>query len=248
MGNDFLESIKRSAIAKYPQEACGFILSVGNGKSTFYEAKNTSPNPEHFFVIHPNEYQKASEIGEIVGVWHTHVEIGPQPSEADKVGCENSALPWYILGVFKNDNGFEFSELFSFEPNGYEAPYLGRPYAYGALDCWSLVRDYYGREFGIKLGDYTRIKEFWRTEHNFFEDNWEKEELVNVTGRPLAIGDILYFQTDDSGKPNHAGIYSSNERILHHAMGRLSKEDIYTHGSYWEKHTVKQLRHKSKCS
>lgn len=231
----------------YPNEACGFVLSVGKGKSVFFEAKNTSPDPKQFFVIGQDDYLEALQVGQIKAVWHTHVDIDPKPSEADKVGCENSELPWYILSIYKRENGFEFSELTAFEPNGYEAPYIGRPYAYGPLDCWSIVRDFYRREFEIVLGDYPRIKEFWKVGYNFFEDNWKNEDLVDVSGQELEIGDILYFQTDGSGNPNHAGVYSASERVLHHSMGRLSREEVYIYGCYWHKHTVKQLRHKSKC-
>lgn len=241
-----MSNIREAAIGSYPNEACGFVISIGKGKSTFYEAKNTSPSPQNFFLIDTDEYLEATKIGEIVAVWHTHVNTGPSPSEADKAGCENSDLPWYILSIFKRERGFEFSELIGIEPSGYEVSYVGRPYAYGALDCWSLVRDFYRREFGIKLGDYPRVNEFWKNGQDFFGENWKSEGMVVVDGE-LQRGDILFFQTDGGEFPNHTGVYLGNERVLHHSMGRLSREEIYTFGCYWHKHTVKKLRHKSKC-
>jgi proteasome lid subunit RPN8/RPN11 len=42
------------------------------------------------FVIHPEDYVAADEQGEIVGVVHSHPELPPEPSQADRVACEAS--------------------------------------------------------------------------------------------------------------------------------------------------------------
>ncbi|UQM35201.1 C40 family peptidase (plasmid) [Acinetobacter baumannii] len=93
-----------------------------------------------------------------------------------------------------------------------------------------------------------RVEKFWTNEEtNYFINKYEEVGLVDVTNQPLQYGDILFIQTDGSGNPNHAAIYVGTEKILHHCEGRLSRYDAYVYGSYWLKHTVKQMRHKSKC-
>lgn len=227
----------------YPNEACGYVVRKGR-KSIAVACVNSSETPSSHFLISMQERLRVEQIGEIVGVWHTHVDESPAPSEADKVGCETSDLPWFILSVFGGEE-MGFSELVTVEPCGFELPYLERPYAFGVLDCWSLVRDYYKREFGIALGDYPRIERFWAKGHDLFGLNWKQEGLVQLIDQEPQHGDLFFIQTDAGGVINHVAIYLGDDMILHHCHGRLSRRDIY--GGYWQKHTVLHLRHKSKC-
>lgn len=245
--NDLLKVIQEAAMARFPQEACGLVVQVGQ-KSIAVETENSSEIPNAQFLIAAEEYARCADMGEIIGVWHTHTNGNNQPSDADYAGCENTGLPWYLLPVTqKHDLSFVFEPLVYFEPEGREIPYVGRPYAFGAMDCWSLVRDYHKREFGIELGDYPRYHEFWKnSETNFFNDCWEKENLVDVTGAMAQVGDIFFIQTDNSGNPNHVAVYIGDDKILHHCHGRLSRRDTYG-GGYWAKHTVRHVRHISKC-
>lgn len=246
MGNDLLQVIQEEGVRQYPNEACGVVVRVGK-KSVAIPCKNAADNPQTHFVMDVADYCAAADQGEIVGIWHTHPEASSQPSDADRVGCENSEVPWYIVGISKAADSFYFDEMAVVEPSGFEMPYLERPYAFGVLDCWSLVRDYYRREFGIQLGNYPRIERFWAKGHNFFgsPENWEKEGLVLLTNdEEPRNGDLFFIQTDRFDAPNHVGIYVGNEMMLHHAHGRLSRHDIY--GGYWQKHTTHHLRHRSR--
>jgi proteasome lid subunit RPN8/RPN11 len=245
MSNDLVSFVQEEGARQYPNEACGLVVRVGK-KSVPVACKNVAENPTQHFVMDVRDYAAASDMGEIIGIWHTHIEIDPTPSDADKMGCENSELPWFIMSVYKAEGGYNFSEMTVTEPSGFEMPYLERPYAFGVLDCWSLVRDYYRREFNIKLGDYPRIERFWANGFDFFGENWKNEGFVQlVNDEEPRTGDLFLIQTDGSGNPNHIAIYLGDEVILHHCHGRLSRRDIY--GGYWNKHTTHHLRHKSKC-
>lgn len=237
---DLASAVRQAAIARWPNEACGFVIRQGR-KSLAIEVPNSAAQPTSYFLIQPQHYMDAMAQGEIIGIWHTHAECPAVPSMADLAGCEATAKPWYLMSCHKRDDGFDLSELVRFEPCGYQAPYLGRPYAFGSLDCWSLVRDYYLREFGIQLREYPRIENFWKVGHDLFGDNWEAEgfQLVPRGQEPL-VGDLFLFQTDNSGKPNHIAVYTGDGRILHHARGRLSSSDPYE--GYWQKHTVRHIR------
>jgi len=242
--DDLLAVMKTCAEKSYPNEACGLVVRVGK-KSRAIECINVSATPATHFLISPQSYAQVADVGEVVGVWHTHVNGPATASPADMVGCENSEVPWYIVAIHKTDSAFGFSEMVIVEPSGFELPYLERPYAFGVLDCWSLVRDYYRREFDIALGDYPRIERFWANGHNFFGECWPQEGLVRVDGQEPQVGDLFFIQTDGTGNPNHVAIYIGDELILHHCHGRLSRRDVY--GGYWAKHTQIHTRHKSKC-
>lgn len=235
--------MREEGAKSYPNEACGYVIRKGK-KSLVVPCVNSSETPRCHFLISLEERLRVEELGEIVGVWHTHIDEPPTPSEADKVGCEVSEVPWFILSVFGGDE-LTFSELTTIEPCGFELPYLERPYAFGVLDCWALVRDYYRREFDITLGDYPRIERFWAKGLDFFGLNWQQEGLVQLIDQEPQVGDLFFIQTDATGVINHVAIYIGDDLILHHCHGRLSRRDIY--GGYWQKHTVLHLRHKSKC-
>lgn len=243
--NDLIQEIQKHGASSYPSEACGVVVKRGK-KSVVVPCKNVSETPRTHFVMDLNDYSAAADTGEIIGIWHTHVDLPSRPSDADRAGCENSELPWFIIGVRKGKDDFVFEDMQTIEPNGFEMPYLERPYAFGVFDCWSLARDFYRREYGIKLGDYPRIERFWAKGNNFFGDpiNWEREGMVRLIDQNPKEGDLFLIQSDSTGNPNHIVIYIGNDMILHHCVGRLSTRDIY--GGYWQKHTVTHLRHRTK--
>lgn len=247
LSKDIVKLMKETSALRYPNEACGFILSK-NGKSFAIEVENESPEKETQFLINPHSYVEAMKLGDIIGVWHSHVDEPPTPSQADIAGCNVSGLQWFIVAIDKLEDvdKFEFSEIVTLNPNQEEiAPIVGRPYVFGVFDCWSLVVDYMQLEFNIKLNrNYPRIEEFWLKDQPLLSKHYQDENLV-IANDELRVGDILTFQTDNSGEANHVGVYVGDNKILHHVFGRLSKHDIY--GGYWEKHTVLHLRHKDLC-
>ena len=80
-----------------------------------------------------------------------------RPSEGDRVACEASGLPWYIVAVAKDDDGtITAGEVNRIAPEGYQAPLVGRPFHHGTLDCYGLMRDWYRLEWGLELPDFPR--------------------------------------------------------------------------------------------
>lgn len=241
--NDSIEEvIKREGVLRYPNEACGFVINKGK-KTITVACENVASDPSLYFEISASDYSKYSDIGEIVGVWHTHPEGNSKPSDTDIKGCKDSELMWYIVGVIKEGGEFRFSALETVVPIGDSTPYVGRSYIPNVFDCYTLVQDYYDREFGIKIGDYQNEKDWWLSGKSYFEDMFQKEGFVVVTDAPK-IGDVYFIQTD-SPVANHVAIHVKEDTILHHTYNRLSKHDMYY--GYWEKHTVKRVRHNTKC-
>lgn len=229
----------------YPNESCGLVVKKGR-KVVAIECHNVSATPTNRFAIAPEAYAAASDMGEIIGVWHTHIEIPPTPSGADRSGCEASEVPWYIVAVYKRGGEFVFSDVEVLHPHDSLVEYVGRPYIYGQYDCYSLLVDYYRREFNIALDNsHERVEKWWLKGGDCFGEKFAAEGFVQIQNATPEVGDVFLIQTG-SPVPNHIAIYTGNERILHHLQGRLSGHDIY--GGYWFKHTVKHLRHKTKCS
>ena len=70
------------------------------------------------------------------------IQYPPTPSQADKISCEDSNLPWYIV----NPRTEQWAYL---EPSGYKPPLLGRQWVWGITDCFPVTIEKH--RFIIKL-------------------------------------------------------------------------------------------------
>lgn len=217
----------------YPREACGVLVSI-DGRTKYWPCRNLAePDATDHFVLSPEDYAAADAAGEIVGIVHSHPDAAAEPSEADRVACEASGLPWYIVSV----PGGQWAAL---HPSGYQAPLIGRTWAHGVLDCYSLIRDWYRIEAGILLPDYDRQDNWWHSGKNLYLDFYRDAGFSQVADENPQAGDVLLMQIL-ANVPNHGAIYLGDDVILHHLANRLSCREIY--GGYFKKHTYAVLRH-----
>lgn len=244
--NDALtQALRQEALARYPQEACGLIVGVGK-KTRFVPCRNISPFPKEQFVLCPEDYMKAADMGEVIALWHSHPEGTCEPSDADRAGCQAMQIPWLISAIRKEGEGFCHLGPQLIEPDGFKADYIGRPYVFGVFDCYTLFVDYYEREFGIKLDPYPELREmdWWKSGKDFFGEHFAAQDFIEVTDGTWQQGDGLIFSVD-SLVPNHIAIYVTGDIILHHVNGRLSRRD--TLSGFWGDRITHHIRHRSKC-
>ena len=242
---ELVKAMQAEAEHCYPNEGCGFVVGVGK-KAIFMPAENVAETPNDQFVIDWRSYAAAEDAGEVLAVWHSHPSGDATASNLDRAGCEISELPWLISPIRSEEGRFVHGEINCIQPDGFEMPYIGRPYVFGTFDCYSLLRDYYRREFGIQLDGFhnLRIPQWWRTGKDLLEDNWREQGFVPVTDDSWQDGDALTFAVD-SDIANHVAIYVTGDIILHHLVNRLSRRE--TMGPYWSRHLRHHLRHTSKC-
>lgn len=233
------DEIKEEALVHaeqdFPKESVGLVHIV-KGKNRYFKCKNIAETPDEHFILDPDDYLKAEERGEIIAVIHSHPKTNHAPSPADIVACEKSGLPWFIVNPQTKSWG-------TYKPIGYELPYVGREFSHGLVDCYSLVRDFYKREFNLELRDYHRRDQWWEKGENMYLDNFAKEGFKAVPIEEIKYGDLILMQLE-SDVPNHAGIFIDNNLVLHHVQGRLSSRDLY--GGYYQKVTAKILKHESR--
>ena len=93
MAQDFKLDAEQDACARYPEEACGLVVS-GN----YFPCRNIASNPTENFVLNPVDYAKAMLSGSIEAVVHSHPQ-GTPVSEHDRDACKQTKLPWYIYSL-----------------------------------------------------------------------------------------------------------------------------------------------------
>jgi len=205
---------------------------VVRGKVRYTPCTNLARGEEHF-VIDPIAYAEAEDLGEIIAIVHSHPDAPPAPSQPDLVGCERSGLPWIIVG-------WPTGKIETVTPTGYEAPYVGRQWAHGVLDCYTLIQDYYGRELGIRLPDFDRRDEWWLHGQDLYREHQKAVGFVRVD-QPK-VHDVILMQIA-APVPNHAAILVDDNVILHHMANRVSSRDVY--GGWYHRVTEGFYRHRT---
>ncbi|MDR3446013.1 C40 family peptidase [Dyella sp.] len=229
-----LADAQRHALAEYPRESCGLVI-IANGRERYVPCRNVAATPSDHFILSPQDYAVAEDLGEPVAIVHSHPDVPARPSEADMVACEASGLRWVIVSVMPGESGPTLADVCEFEPSGYEAPLVGRTFHHGVLDCWALCRDWYARERGIELPNPSRADDWWNDgASNLYSDAaLVAAGFVQLTGAgDLEEGDLILMQVRSQNLvPNHAGVYVGDSLMLHHMPGRLSSRDVL--GGYW---------------
>ena len=197
-----------------PKESCGLLLNL-KGKEKYYPCRNLSMTDHQCFIMDPEDYVNADNLGEIIAIVHSHPITPPSPSQADKVSCEHSKLPWYIV----NPKTEQWAYL---EPSGYKAPLLGRQWVWGVTDCWSLVRDWYREEKNIVLKDWDRPVTPEEFTHNpLFEScAWRTGFRELRPDEKLEDGDVLLMSILHPTL-NHVALFFKGD-VIHHLTDRLS--------------------------
>ncbi|VVO17103.1 hypothetical protein PS691_03883 [Pseudomonas fluorescens] len=91
-----LNAMHAHAVAEYPKEACGLLLAIGR-KQQYFPCRNTATEPSEEFRIDPEDYAAAEDVGEVIGIFHSHPDATSRPSPRDLAMCEATVLPWHIL-------------------------------------------------------------------------------------------------------------------------------------------------------
>ncbi|MBU9845786.1 C40 family peptidase [Rahnella ecdela] len=234
MREKLISEIRAHVAAEYPNEACGLIVETGTGQR-FIPCRNIAENMAETFMLSPDDYLAANEIGEVIMVIHSHPDVVQLvPSEMDRIQCDHSGVEWGIMSWPDGD----FCTL---SPRG-DRELAGRRWVLGHADCWSLIMDYYRMEHGIAVNNYSVDREWWVDgKENLYDDNWLAEGFVEVDASSMQPGDMIMMCVQ-APVTNHAAIYLGDNIMIHHMFGNLSARVPY--GKYYRDRTVRVVRRK----
>ena len=227
------EDAEQHAATEAPREACGLVVII-KGRERYWPCRNLAVGTDQF-VLDPVDYAAADDAGDIMTVVHSHPSTPADPSQADKVSCEASGLPWLIYGV-------QAQRWAYLEPSGYQAPLVGRQWSHGVLDCYSLIRDWFRIERGLVLPNFDRRDEWWLAGGNLYLENFQAAGFAEIDPADIQPGDGILMRVM-SPVPNHGAVYLGDNKIIHHVQGRLSCRDNYT--EFWRQRTTQVVRHEN---
>ena len=219
------------ARAEYPREAVGLVVSL-RGTPSYVPCRNQSEEPDHF-ILHPEDYVAAEDLGDIIAVVHSHPDAGPEPSLHDIASHAVGRMAWWIVGL--QDGAATWHEM----PAAGEMPLEGRTFIHGVIDCYTLIRDYYRQERGVTLMDFHRKDDWWHSGENLYVENFTKAGFVEVD--TPSNGDVILMAIG-SPTPCHGAIWLDGDVLLHHLYSRLSCREVY--GAAYRERTTHILRHK----
>ncbi|MDR5825825.1 C40 family peptidase [Caballeronia sp. LZ043] len=250
MNEETKKAIADHALAEYPRESCGLVV-LHDGIERYVPCRNLSAAPGEHFVMSPEDYALAEDMGPIAAVVHSHPGATARPSMADKAMAEKSGVnTWVIVSVgVQLDGTIAVEGWCEFGPSGYVAPLIGREWAHGTLDCYSIVRDWYRLERGIDLPDFERADRWWEDgASSLYMDHFAEAGFVDVgQDADLQPGDVLLMQIRSKNDvPNHAGVYLGGGVMLHHMHGRLSGRTVW--GGMWAHALRTVLRYKGEAA
>jgi proteasome lid subunit RPN8/RPN11 len=209
-----IQAIYTHAVDVFPQECCGIVSAAGD----VIPLKNQAADPYENFKISPGDFIKYS--GGALCMYHSHPDRPAIASEADLECAKRMRLPLMIVSWPNGD-------IRMIGDPGKNLPLEGRNFIYGVNDCYSLVQNFYLREYGVFLPTVTRPRFGWWEDESMdpFTEGIACSPLVEVnTGGP---GDMLLIQTPGAKTPNHTGIYMGDGTILHHKLLSLSCRSEY---------------------
>lgn len=219
------ESFKEHCVRCWPEEACGVLVS-----DVFIPCRNVSDNPTVSFVLNKYDYIKASLQGPIQAILHSHPidrmkvqEFPPEwPSVHDQKKWMSGSIPWGIVAC-EGENITDQHRMVWMNED-YIPPLLGREYVWAVTDCYSIVRDWYNLEMGIKLPNFARNWDWWNNGEDLFMQNLLDVGFVEISRSEAKVGDGLLFKLR-SNVINHCAVITGTNQILHHGAKILSSHD-----------------------
>jgi proteasome lid subunit RPN8/RPN11 len=235
---DILEQIKDLSKENLKEEICGFIY-LKNNKQKIFKCQNISSQKDKKFIINPEDFERCSYYGQIISVFHSHIN-NRGFSEEDIIESLKNQIPYALYNI-RQDKFYFFDSI---KYKHYEK-YINIPYRNGYDDCWSIIQKYFKNELNINFSDpepdrYDYEDEFeWnrlkKARCNYDPFSWEydvRQSFFNSNGlfkipfnsfEDIKVNDILIIKYPWQPFSTFGAIYLGDGLILEHVNQEPSK-------------------------
>lgn len=117
-----IKKLKEIAEKNYPYEACGLILGEENKAFDIFQTENIfKERLNDRYEIHPRDFFNAQKYAneknlDIIGIYHTHPEHPPFPSQFD---LKNAWEDFYYLIISVYNKKFKDLKVWRFDKSNY---------------------------------------------------------------------------------------------------------------------------------
>jgi proteasome lid subunit RPN8/RPN11 len=227
-----LDAVAEHAAEHPKEEVCGLVVAVRQTQVVMRPENAQVDDRNKRARIGGEDFRAAEEMGDILAMYHSHVDEPARPSPGDIRASERLALPYLIYSA-------RWKQFAVYQPDGHKVPLVGRPWVEGELDCLTLFHDYYEEVLGLKIAEY---------EWDFGMDERDAKRIADGLGFVMVhpntkrAHDILMLDLPGL-KAVHFAIYLPDGRLLHHAETKISARLPY--GSWFRAGTRAVFRHRS---
>lgn len=140
-----------------------------------------------------------------------------QLSEAERQELNTLKLPILCVGNFRR-----LSQIYIPDRYTEDHPYLNRVYICGVFDSFTLIGDYFRREWNVWISD-----DLDHPTYSYLDSNGQEISEAGISvnySTGFQRHDIITFSTQDeyAGQPDHVAVYLGNNKIMHQYLDRFS--------------------------
>lgn len=239
MNHSIQAQIKAHAIKDAPYEACGLVVVNQLGEVSVIPCENRARNKRGQFIISVEDERVAEKKGHVAAFYHSHADDVANPS-LESFSREDLDISYEcgipaLLYTHPNDT-WKFNVPVTYTP----ANLLGRPFAWGIWDCYTLVRDYYLINKKVVMGSYLPPENATEASDFGYETLAQKENFHEVPLSEAREGDVMLIKLK-SNFINHCLIYLGGNEYLHQPALRISSKG--TLDERIQKYVAKTLRY-----
>jgi proteasome lid subunit RPN8/RPN11 len=204
------------------QECCGlFVFENNKTEYTFLSFNNEKLLEKDLFSMNNSEFLKHYLSGNILSLFHSHIDYDENPSSLDIDIAESLGIPSYIFSLSTNESFLYYPS--SFKPE----PLESRIFIPFFQDCISFVKDYYYFSLGIKLNLYIKNWARKRIDSNDYLINNIKKYFFEININDAQNGDIAIFKPSFNNL-FHIGVFDKKQYIYHHKIMHYPTHDLFT--------------------
>jgi len=215
LGDEIKKAIVKHATRENPRECCGLIVEKDNHKFSV-ECRNVAENPCKTFSLSSFDYLKGSKKGNIIAIYHSHVNEEERFSPLDISNSQSHRVNYILYNLPKNSFSF-----FDYKKN--KTLIFNKAFKTQTADCYSLVKEEFAKH-GASLIDKkdSRLDPTWsRSNPGLIEEIFEMNPKVKrVPLSDVKKYDILVFELVKGNGPVHVGLYLGDDTFMHHPRDR----------------------------